>query len=154
MSKTITKQKNKIHTLSDLNNNEDEAEDNNYQPKELVLKLSTTFKEADDEIKKLRREIRDNKHLNKIIIDGLLNRIKDLETIKANNEKLLLELGTKQDYIDNANEELNNINKISINSLKNYKPNYNKDDEHLTNEELEALNKRGIEMLNELLKNK
>jgi len=151
MSKTITKQKNKIHTLNDLNNNDDD-ENVSYQPKELVLKLSSTLKEADDEIKKLRRELRDNKHLNKIIIDGLLSRIKELENIKASNEKLLLDLGAKQEYIDNANEELNNINKISMNSLKNYKPSYNKDDEHLTNEELEALNKRGIEMLNELLK--
>lgn len=146
MSKTITKQKSNIKTFEDL------EEDKQYQPKELVLKLSTTLKEADDEIKQLRRELRNNKHLNKIVIDGLIARIHELEKIKEGNEKLLLELGAKQEYIDNANDELRNINKITINSLKNYKPSYDKNDEHLTNEELEELNKQGIQMLNDLLK--
>jgi len=92
--------KNEIKNLSilcknykaEINNKDDKENANKsikemvQNQKELVLKLLTTLIEADDEIKKLRREIRYNKHLNKIIIDGLLNVIKDLETIKTNNE--------------------------------------------------------------------
>ena len=78
MIKTGTKQR--ISTIEEQEN----------KPVELVIKLSNTLKSTDEEIKTLRKKIRDlnaDKYENEILVKGLTNRIKELEKIKSEYEK-------------------------------------------------------------------
>lgn len=145
MSKTNTKQR--INTIQDIETN---------KPVELVIQLSNTLKNTDEEIKVLRKKIKDlngEKYEDGILIKGLVNRVKELEKLKTDYEKLLKDLGTKDETIKNANDELNNICNTASTTLKNFKTT----DKEILNEfsttELEEMNKRAIKRLEEILKN-
>ena len=74
MLKTQTKQK--INTIEN-------------KPVELVIQLSNTLKNTAEEIKILRKKIRDlngEKYEDGILIKGLLNRVKELEKLKTDYE--------------------------------------------------------------------
>ena len=117
MSKTQTKQK--IHTIQTV---EDKKEAN--KPVELVIQLSNTLKNTDEEIKTLRKKIRDlnsEKYEDELLIKGLTGRIKELEKLKTDYEKLLKDLGTKEEVIKTANDELNNICDTASATLRNFK---------------------------------
>lgn len=144
MSRTITKTK-KVNTLEDI-------KEDNINPVQYVLKLSSTLQNTNEEIKSLRRELKANKHKNTVVVQGLLNRIRELEQIKAHNEKLLKELGAKEEYIQNMNDEMNNAFKEANKSLRSYKSTDDEINEEFSTEEIEHLNKQALMELEELLK--
>lgn len=145
MSKTQIK--NKINTLETIETN---------KPVELVIQLSNTLKNTDDEIKTLRKKIRDlnaEKYEDGILIKGLVNRVKELEKLKTDYEKLLKDLGTKEETIKNANNELNNICDTATATLRNFKTGDKEILNEFSTEELEEMNKKAIKRLENLLKN-
>ena len=147
MSKTITKTK--INTMETI-----EKEAN--KPIELVIQLSNTLKNTDEEIKTLRKKIRDlsiDKYEDELLIKGLTNRIKELEKIKMDYEKLLKDLGTKEETIKNANEELNIICNTANASLRNFKTSDKEILNEFSTDELEEMNNRALKKLNNILKN-
>lgn len=147
MSKTMTKHK--INTIETM-----EKETN--KPVELVIQLSNTLKNTDEEIKTLRKKIRDlsiDKYEDGILIKGLTGRIKELEKLKTDYEKLLKDLGTKEETIKTANEELNNICDTASTTLKNFKTGDKEILNEFSTEELEEMNKRAIKRLETILKN-
>lgn len=147
MSKTITKPK--INTIETM-----EKEAN--KPIELVIQLSNTLKNTDEEIKTLRKKIRDlsiDKYEDGILIKGLTGRIKELEKLKTDYEKLLKDLGTKEETIKNANDELNNICNTATTTLRNFKTGDKEILNEFSTEELEEMNKRAIKRLDNILKN-
>jgi DNA repair ATPase RecN len=144
MSKTQTKHK--INTIETIEN----------KPVELVIQLSNTLKNTDEEIKALRKKIRDlssEKYEDGILIKGLLNRVKELEKLKTDYEKLLKDLGTKEETIKTANDELNNICDTASTTLRNFKTGDKEILNEFSTEELEEMNKRAIKRLNNLLNN-
>lgn len=144
MIKTGTKQR--ISTIEEQKN----------KPVELVIKLSNTLKSTDEEIKTLRKKIRDlnaDKYENEILVKGLTNRIKELEKIKADYEKMLKDLGAKEEIIKSTNEELNNICNTASKTLKDYKTNNNEMLNEFSTEELEEMNKKALKKLDNILKN-
>jgi DNA repair ATPase RecN len=145
MSKTQTKQK--INTLETTETN---------KPVELVIQLSNTLKNTDEEIKSLRKKIRDlssEKYEDGILIKGLVNRVKELEKLKTDYEKLLKDMGAKEETIKNANDELNNICNTASTTLKNFKTTDKEILNEFSTEELEEMNKRALKRLDNLLKN-
>ena len=149
MSKTQTKQK--IHTIQTV---EDKKEAN--KPVELVIQLSNTLKNTDEEIKTLRKKIRDlnsEKYEDELLIKGLTGRIKELEKLKTDYEKLLKDLGTKEEVIKTANDELNNICDTASATLRNFKTTDKEILNEFSTEELEEMNKRAIKRLENILKN-
>ena len=118
MSSTITKTKTKnITTLDDIKHK---------KPIEYVLNLTKTLKDADEEIKDFKKHYMSIKHKNKVIIEGLLTKIRELEKIREHNENLLRELGTKDEIINNYNDDMENVCNETMKSLKSFK---SKDDE-------------------------
>jgi DNA repair ATPase RecN len=145
MSKTQTKQK--INTLETTEAN---------KPVELVIQLSNTLKNTDEEIKSLRKKIRDlssEKYEDGILIKGLVNRVKELEKLKTDYEKLLKDMGAKEETIKNANDELNNICNTASTTLRNFKTTDKEILNEFSTEELEEMNKRALKRLDNLLKN-
>jgi len=145
MSKTQTKQK--INTLETTEAN---------KPVELVIQLSNTLKNTDEEIKSLRKKIRDlssEKYEDGLLIKGLVNRVKELEKVKTDYEKLLKDMGAKEETIKNANDELNNICNTASTTLRNYKTTDKEILNEFSTEELEEMNKRALKRLDNLLKN-
>lgn len=144
MIKTGTKQR--ISTIEEQEN----------KPVELVIKLSNTLKSTDEEIKTLRKKIRDlnaDKYENEILVKGLTNRIKELEKIKSEYEKMLKDLGAKEEIIKSANQELNNICDTASKTLKDYKTTNNEMLNEFSTEELEEMNKKALKKLDNILKN-
>jgi len=145
MSRTQTK--NKINTLETIETN---------KPVELVIQLSNTLKTTDEEIKTLRKKIRDlssEKYEDEILIKGLTNKIKELEKLKIDYEKLLKDMGAKEETIKNANDELNNICDTANATLRNFKTADKEILNEFSTEELEQINKRAIKRLENILKN-
>jgi hypothetical protein len=148
MSKTESKQK--INTLKSIEGKEEN------KPIELVIKLSNTLKTTDEEIRILRRKIRDlnaEKYEDEILIKGLTNRIKELEKMKIDYEKMLKDLGTKEEVIKNKNDELDNICNTATATLKNFKTTDKDILNEFSTEELEEINKRALKKLENILKN-
>lgn len=140
----------KISTLQKM------KEEQENKPVDLVIKLSNTLKSTDEEIKTLRKKIRDlnsQKYEDEILIKGLTNRIKELEKIKAEYEKMLKDLGAKEEIIKSTNEELNNICNTATKTLKDFKTSNNEILNEFSTEELEEINKRALKKLENILKN-
>jgi len=150
MSKTQTKHK--INTIQTIEENKKETN----KPVELVIQLSNTLKNTDEEIKTLRKKIRDlnsEKYEDELLIKGLTGRIKELEKLKTDYEKLLKDLGTKEEVIKTANDELNNICDTASATLRNFKTGDKEILNEFSTEELEEMNKRAIKRLENILKN-
>jgi hypothetical protein len=145
MSKTETKQK--TNTLKSIEEN---------KPIELVIKLSNTLKTTDEETRILRRKIRDlnaEKYEDEILIKGLTNRIKELEKMKIDYEKMLKDLGTKEEVIKTENDELDNICNTATATLKSFKTTDTDILNDFSTEELEEINKKALKKLEDILKN-
>lgn len=114
----------------------------------IVIQLTNKLYENDSEIKKIRKQLKLNENESDIIIEGLLNRIKELENINAQYKEKLKELGAKQEYLDSREQAFNDAYSKSIEVLNNKET---IEDNDVSKEELEVSTKKALSRLEKLL---